>query len=79
MLDDKNPPASITDAEMQDQLSGKTSGRNGVLFLYRKSDNITIKYSDGSLNDGNGIENIGNSCYFNAVLQSAIALSKSCK
>ena len=69
MLDDKSPPAPITDAEMQDQLSGKTSGRNGVLFLYRKSDNITIKYSDGSLNDGNGIENIGNSCYFNAVLQ----------
>lgn len=68
-LDDSKPPKSITDAEIQKQASGKTSGTNGVLFLYRKKDNIEIKYDDGTVNNGNGINNIGQSCYFNAALQ----------
>ena len=43
--------------------------KSGYIFLYRKTENIDIKYDNGTPNNGNGIENIGNTCYFASALQ----------
>jgi len=67
-LDDKTF-ASIDDATRKKEMNGTDTGTNGVIFLYRKKNNITINYANGTLNTGNGIHNIGNSCYFNSILQ----------
>lgn len=67
-LDDKTFDI-VDDETRKKEMNGTETGTNGVIFLYRKENNITIKYTNGTLNTGNGILNIGYSCYFNSILQ----------
>ena len=61
-LDDKTA-IPVDQTTQKAETNGTNSGTNGVLFLYRNKKDITTD------NLGNGIENIGNSCYFSSILQ----------